>query len=131
MAREKGADKDRRVRDAHSQEGHGSTSSASTQSRLQGPDQWTPRSAYVATVQAVDRSAMDAQIVQIQMAELVEKQRTLLDGAKLGPILNNKLAEDIRNTTALLEMTGRIVANLTANIRKQCGEVSQAAKEVV
>ena len=28
-------------------------------------------------------------------------------------------------------MTGRIVANLTANIRKQCGEVSQAAKEVV
>ena len=77
MARIK-QERDEHMRDAHGQEGQGSTSSASTQSHLQGPEHWTPRSAYVATVHAVNRSAMDAQIAQIQMAELVEKQRTLL-----------------------------------------------------
>jgi hypothetical protein len=74
---------------------------------------------------------MDAQSVQIQMAELVKMQRALLDGTKLGPIPNNQLVADIRHTSALLEMTGRVVARTTASIRKQCHEMSHTAKQVI
>ena len=123
VARMKGVDKGRQVRNAQGQEGCGSTSSASTQSCPQGPQEWTARSAYVATVNALDRSAMDAQLVQIQMAELVKMQKALLNGTKMGLIPNNKLVKDIRDTAALLEMTGRVVTKTTASICKWCGFV--------
>ena len=74
---------------------------------------------------------MDAQSVQIQMADLVETQKALLDGTKLGPIPNNQLVADIRHTSAILEMAGRVVATTTASIRKWCHEMSHAAKQVI
>ena len=129
MAREKKVDRDRHVCDAHGQEGLSSTSSASTQSCLL-PEHWTPRSAYVSTVNAVNRSAVDAQVTQTLMAELVEKQRALLDGAELGP-LNSTLVADIKKASGLLKMMGKIIVKLTANIRKQCREISEAAISVV
>jgi hypothetical protein len=74
---------------------------------------------------------MDAQSVQTQMADLVEMQKALLDSMKLGPILNSTLVADIKHTSAILEMAGRVVATTTGSIQKRCNEMSQAAKQVI
>ena len=109
----------------------GTTSSAGTQSRvLQGPEQFTPRSAYVSTIQAAHMTAMDAQVSQQMMAEVVDKQKALLGGIELGP-LNETLVADVQKASGLLEMTGKVIAKLTANIRKQCGEISKTAINVI
>ena len=138
VATRRRANKERQMREAQRQEGHGSTSSASTQSRPphlsskpKNQQTCTPRSAYVLTVNALDRSAMDAKSVQIAMADLVEIQKALLDGMKLGPILNSTLVADIKHTSAVLEMAGRVVASTTESIQRRCKEMSQAAKQVI
>ena len=112
-------------------EGLGSTSSAGTQAlALRGPEQFTVRSAYVSVIGAAHHTAMDAQVSQHMMAEVVEKQKALLDGIKLGP-LNETLVANMQKASGLLKMTGHVIAKLTADIRRQCGDISEAAIEVI
>ena len=132
MARQKKTkeQRDRLVSDTQGQEGQGSTSSANASWSRPQDDHWNPRSAYVATTQAVRKTDSDAHAVQIETAFLVEHQRALLEGMKLGP-MDKALVEDIMQTNALLEMAGRRVAHNTARIRQRCGEITRAAKEVI
>ena len=99
------ADRDRHVSDTQGQEGQGSTSSANASWSCPQETHWNARSAYVATTQAVRRTESDAHAVQIQTAALVEQQRALLAGMRLGP-MDKALVEDIMQTNALLEMAG-------------------------
>ena len=92
--------------DTQGQEGRGSTSSADASWSHPQDLHWNARSAYVATTQAVRRTESDAHAVQIQTATLVEQQKALLAGMRLGPIEDKVLVEDIIQTNALLEMAG-------------------------
>ena len=90
----------------------------------------TARSAYVLTIDAADRSAMDAKSVQTAVHDLVGMQKALLDGISQGP-LDAQLVADIEHTSAVLEMAGRVVAITTESIIRRCRETSHAAKEVI
>jgi hypothetical protein len=118
---------------AQRQEGHGSTSSAGTRPRPprhsgkpKSQQTCTARSAYVLTVNAADRSAMDAKSVQIAMADLVGIQKALLDGMSQGP-LHAQLVADIEHSSAVLEMAGRVIATTTESIQRWCSETSHSS----
>ena len=49
------------------------------------------------------------------MAEVVEKQKALLDDIRMGP-LNETLVTNVQKASGLLEMTGHVVAKLFADI---------------
>jgi len=109
---------------AQRQEGQSSTSSANTRPR---PPQnsagsayvtqqtCTPRSAYMLTVEAADRTAMDTKSVQLAVHDLNGMQKALLDGISQGP-LDKQLVADIEHTSAVLEMAARVVAITTESI---------------
>ena len=82
---------------------------------LYKPENFTPRSGYVAAKRAAIQTAMNAQSAQLVLQELAEKQQELAEEAEFGP-LKEMVTENIAKASRMVEMTVKTVRRLYSDI---------------
>ena len=69
---------------------------------------------------------MNTQSAQLVLEELAEKQRELVEEAKIGP-LEELVTENIAKASRMVEMTVEAVRRLYSDIQEQCQDISKSA----